>query len=353
MKKLIIVLLILTLLLFTSCTHKTTNVNDNTSDIVESNSQETNSGSTINKPIENDRLNGIDVEPVNHNNVKIWPDGVKLGFSSDFQDLYNYDFFGHKAWERQRFVDDSVEKSLEMTILGTEYTLLYEESENWPLSNYIMHKYNFKDKLIDRLQLSSVYIDSKTGKVLKYVGIPLNEDIILTTEQDYLNWIKDMIGNEFDFSNCKYESYTLYYDSNSNNESVNEFREIQEGERLRLYEFLFAKLIDGVQTNEHVHVRIWGTSNTVDLEVWNFDYKAETFAQTISHMDGFEDYLKEYINSKLLPGYEINTMEFNVHQLFVKDNIVYVSSVVNMEVMKTGKHFEYSQHTIVSKLNPI
>ena len=128
---------------------------------------------------------------------------------------------------------------------------------------------------------------------------------------------------------------------------------MQEGERLRVYEFLFAKLIDGVQTNEHVHVRIFGTSNTMDLEVWNFDYKAETFAQTISHMDGFEDYLKEYINSQLLPGYEINAIEFNVHQLFVKDNIVYVSSVVNMEVMKNGKHFEYSQHTIISKLNPI
>ena len=343
MKKLILLLLtiLLCLQLLIGCARKTMDIyskgtsEETTESSLEetSSSQEPNDEATSETMSNPDRLNGIDVKLVNHNDVKIWPEGTALGFSSNLKNNYGYEMFNADQYVPDEFIDNSAEKTLKITILDSEYTLIYDKSINLPLANYTIHIYNIKE--LDNG--ATVYIDTRSGQIVRYWNIPTR--LNLTLEKNYTDMIKDIVGKEYDFAQSEYKCYTLYRDANYIGQSISDFKSMNDDELLTRYEFYYTKFVDGIQTNEHVSA-IFFPDNTFMLEVWNFDYKKETFSQTLKYMDNFDEYLYKYLNNCLKDGYTITECEFGNHQLFVKDNVVYVSSVVSMMIRKDNSSNE-------------
>ena len=91
-------------------------------------------------------------------------------------------------------------------------------------------------------------------------------------------------------------------------------------------------------------------SNTISVEVFNFDYEEETFNQTIEHMEKLENGLKDYISNSLIEGYSVNEINFVSHHLFVKDKVAYVYTCISIEIQQV--YPIYDELYIISTLTP-
>lgn len=368
MKKLILLLLtiLLCLQLLIGCARKTADIySKNTSeettessseetsteiteeDVDETTSQEFNEEVTSETMSNPDRLNGIDVQPVNHNNVKIWPDGIELGFQSSFNDVYGVDYLNTTQYIPDEFIDVSAEKTLQMTILGTEYTLIYNKSLNMPTADYVVHIYDVQDT-----EKGQIYIDTKTGQVIKYSAIPYDMQYF-SSEKDYTDVIEELVGIRCNLSKFSYKCITTYHNENSFGNEHNGFRTLTENERFFCYEFYYQTFVNDIITNEHITAIFFNDSHFI-LEIWDFGYEANTFAQTINNMNKLESHIEEYLNESLISDYSIQNIEFFDPQLFVKDGIVYVYLHVSYNVTKgSTSSGMYDGIYIVSALGPI
>ena len=365
MKKIIFLLLtiLLCLLISIGCARKTADIySKNTSeetpensseetsteiteeDVDETTSQEFNEEVTSETMTNPDRLNGIDVKPVNHNDVKIWPDGIELGFSPKFAAKYDnpyFDLIGTDDKEYE-FIDDTAVKEISISILGKTYTLDYLNSANMPNNDFKIHVYK-----VDETEKGKVFIDSQTGQVVKYIDIPFENNLL--SEEDYVKVVKDIVADGYDFEKSQYSSITWYSDGSK----ANEFKQLEDGEGLRWRDFYFTRYVDGIKTNEHVSAIFSFISNTISVEIFNFNYEEETFDQTNKHMDELEEVLKEYISNSLIEGYKVNQVDFVSHHLFVKDKVVYVYTSISIEIQQIGKSYPiYEALYITSTLTP-
>lgn len=355
MKKTLIFILILTLLLgaFVSCGYKT--IGDIGVDRISSEvdaskedddtSQESNEVNSTETAIEDNYLHDIDVKPINYNNVKIWPEGTKLGFESKFDmfDLDDAQYFNNpnsSGLHKGEFIDASAPKTLKATILGEDYTLIYDHSIN---SLVVSHIYN-----VEEVKSARIGVDTKTGKIVSYDNMPYDQSAF-SSEKDYTDFIKKFIDNSLDLSKFRYQCITAY-DANGQYCEYEGFKEqFEEGEEFVGYHIYYYAYINDIKINGSFGGSFFNDHFKIRNNGCNYD--TSVFSQTISRLGDLNEHLEEYMIENLKSGNTLIGLTFSEPSLFVEDGMVWVSTTASYYV-NTTEDFVHAAD-IVSALCPM
>lgn len=244
------------------------------------------------------------------------------------------------------FIDEAAPQSISMDILNTSYTLIYKNSAILPTSDLKVNVYNLQDT-----DYSKVFINAETGSAVKYISIPYSA--ALTSETDYIDFIKNIIGSKYDLSGYDFKCTTHYYivsDSGVRSTVEDGFRTCSDGEVLGTYSFYYTKSISDIKAEEHISAE-FHSDNTFTLEMYDLNYSADIFSPLLKMSADLEEDIKDFLQSDLKDGYKINDITVKSKRFFVKGGVPYIRSTATVLISQGADTEEYTLEVqTVSKL---
>ena len=126
---------------------------------------------------------------------------VIFGSSENDTIFYNA---GSTKFDSKVYKENVANPTITVDILGTKYTGVYEETAKLPKSDVTVFNYSIKDTESGR-----ILVDSNTGDVLEYIGIPCTQELI--TEKDYVDFINAVLQGRSYLNQYDYKCTTHYY----------------------------------------------------------------------------------------------------------------------------------------------
>ena len=241
-------------------------------------------------------------------------------------------------------------KTLQMTILGVPYTLIYQSSGIYGKSGIHFHEYR-----LEGTEKGKVAIHADTGEIIKYTRVPYFAN--LTTESDYVDFIKNIAGEKYELDSYEYRTSTWYVSDTYENgvpyhrsREVNGFYICGENERVKSHSFNYIKTVGGIDTNELIETEFYVEDQVLSLVMFDIHYEENIFSNLLEHWEKFEFSLDEYIHAHLHPRVlSLNSMNAG-HTLFVKGDQLYVLSVITVSIDMEGVSDFYTGAYIVTQV---
>lgn len=256
---------------------------------------------------------------------------------NNFEDYVIFKDFEAVDFSATTFKDKAATQSLEITILGNHYELEYLESAYLSLNAFPVHEYKIKGT-----EDSRVLISAQTGKVVKYLNIPIK--ISHTSEQEYKAFIQEIVGGQCDLADYQYHCTTWRYiftDTSMTSSVKDGFYVCADNEELGAYSFYFDKEISGIKTLEHISAEF--DEDSFSLEMYDFNYESSTFDRILGAMDVLQKEMRGYFESKISDEFTVTNIEGISHTLFIRNGIPYVKSSVNVEYSGENEDVKYVQ----------
>ena len=222
------------------------------------------------------------------------------------------------------FVDKSAKKTFDLEILNEKYTAEYVESAKLPLTGETVHTYSLRE-----INNAKILID-RSGKIVKYVNIPIDRSF--STEQEYKDFIQNLVGETFNLSEYKYTCTTWHYvffDNGMSSKVEEGFHICGENERFSCYSFYFDKYIGGIKTLEHVFAEF--DDDSFSLEMYDWGYSSETFKQLLKETDNIENELNSYLQTHVQNDNSIEKFEITGQKMFVRNGIPYLQTTLTID----------------------
>ena len=240
------------------------------------------------------------------------------------------------AFEHIEFIDDTVSKEKDFTILSNTYVGAYKNSCHIGTCDLTVHVYTLQG-----CKDAEVFIDAASGKVIKGVFIPFENK--LNTEEEYKAFVKQFIAPLFELSNYRYSCFTRYRISGENAvefTSSNDFHVCTENETWSWYTLKWFKYFGGISTNDHISVTF--REDSLSFEIYDLGYTEETFKHITAKKDEITSAFEQNMRDKIKSQYPITKTEAVSSYLFVKNGMPYVSmtNVIYISKELEGEPFE-------------
>lgn len=232
--------------------------------------------------------------------------------------VFNTNEKEYEKFEACEYKEDISKDTITIDILGTTYTGIYTNTAQLPQMDITVYDYKLQET-----ERGRVLVDSKTGAVVEYVCIPHNESLI--TEDDYINFIRQMIGGNRDLEDYYYRCITHYYSFSKKamrSQVVDGFRICEENEQLGSYSFFYGKSKNGIRTPGHISAEI--DEDTFYLEVYEYDYKSTVFSPILDKIDEVEASIENHLRNSLKEGFTLVSIEYGNKSVFVQDGNPYI-----------------------------
>ncbi len=255
--------------------------------------------------------------------------------------VFNTNEKEYEKFEACEYKEDISKDTVTINILGTKYTGIYTKTVKLPRMDTEVYDYK-----LEGTENGRVLINTKTGAVVEYVCIPHNENLI--AEDDYVNFIKQMIGNSCDLKSYDYRCTTHYYSFSSkamSSEVVDGFRICEENDQLGSYSFFYSKSENGIRMPGHISAEI--DEDTFYLEVYEYDYKSTVFPPILDKIDEVEASIENHLRNSLKEGFTLVSIEYGSKSVFVQDGNPYIM-ISSTVTYKTEHGDEFS--TIVKTI---
>ena len=224
------------------------------------------------------------------------------------------------------FDNSLVSPTKTLKILDREYDLTYLESAKLSMTAAKVNTYSVNGAD------AKVIFDEKNERIVEYINIPLK--ISYETEQEYVEFIRQMVKDDADLSEYEYMCttwYFVYYDNGVESVVDDGFRKCGENERLAGYSFYFDKYVNGMKTLDHVSAEF--DSDSFSLEIYNSGYTDETFSKFNAEVwDDVQKDIVEYLNSHLIFDSKLDAYRIVDQRLFIRDGKQYCQTIVEVDV---------------------
>ncbi len=249
--------------------------------------------------------------------------------------------------------DDTASQKKNMTIFGKDQNAVYEGSIYDPFVDKNIHTYtipNLGDGLLG-VDYPTVSVDAATGDVLHYSLFPYDSE--LTKEEDYINYVKKVVGDKFDLSKLSYSVTTNYIVRSENGFSTHNkegFYVCGENERLISYNMSFVKCINGIPTVNGVGATFSEDFFGITINNTNFDEKL--LLGLSSETEELNESVISHVNRVFSKSCIVTDCSIESKSLFVKDGIPYVKANVKVG-FKYNKDDEALYYTFVTTITEI
>ena len=232
-------------------------------------------------------------------------------------------------FDAEVFVDKAANQTINLQILNNEYTAKYVESVKLPLCGETVHTYSLSES-----SNIKVLIDA-TGKIVKYINLPINTS--LSTEQEYKDFIQNLVGETVKLSKYDYKCTTWHYifsDNGMESKVEDGFHICGDNERFSSFSFFFDKSINGINSLEHISAEF--TNDSFTLEIYDWGYETEPLAQllqkaeNIENIENVDDQFSKFFNDHTKKGYFVKEYEIRSQKLFFRNGILYLYSSLDI-----------------------
>lgn len=228
-----------------------------------------------------------------------------------------------KAYEKfeARYYKENVSKNtITIDVLGAKYTGIYNTTVKMPRSDIEVYEYK-----IQGTDIGEVLINTKTNAIVRYVNVPHNEN--LTNENDYIAFVKRILGENYDLNEYNYECSTHYYyhypdGKGFQSQMVDGFRILEENDRLGSYCLQYNKPDNGVGVQNFIYAEIGEDSFYLDIS--EPGYKSTDFSPILDRMDEVEENVEKHLRDNIKDGLTLVSIEHGTTSLFIQDGIPYV-----------------------------
>lgn len=216
-----------------------------------------------------------------------------------------------------RLYKENISKNtIVVDVLGKNHTGIYEQTAKLPCSDTTVHVYTLEEK-------GRVLVDALTGSIVEYSGVPYDEK--LTTESDYIGFIKKVLGENHDLNEYSYACKTHYYSRNPGeirSQVVDGFRVCEGNESVGTYYFFYTKSEKGVALPGHISATFYGGKFT--LEIYEYDYESKDFTPIINRMEEVEASVEKHLKNNVKDKCTIVSIKHDSKRIFVQDGVPYV-----------------------------
>ena len=339
MKKFLILLLTLTLILgvFVSC-NSNLPIDDETSEVTKQETTESSQTNQTENAETNDVLTDID---------------ETLGFAIQVYSNMSDGLYGMDTSDtpivseniEKRYNDETATPKFNVDFLNMSYEFEYEYSEDCATSNYLLHVYCLPNKATTK-----IFVNAQNNEIVEYRFLDFENNLI--TEQEYLTFIQNLINELYDskynLSEYEYSVYTAYREISENALSSTGclgFKIMEPGigldykgneysydEELNSYYFTFRKPLENIDANTNEYIKVVCSNDDIWIQLFDFGYDENTFKQVIPRLSELDIQLENYFKEMIKSGYECTDISVTDHELFIKDGIPHVRSIVSMKV---------------------
>ena len=235
-------------------------------------------------------------------------------------------------WGAEVLQASGIEITKTITILDETFELEYLESVKLPLNGYLVHTYAVKGQ-----QYAKVLFSAETGRVVEYVNIPMK--ISYSTEAEYLEFIKSVVGESVDIEKFKYDKCTtwhyVFYDNGTESTVDDGFHVCGENERWVAYSFYFDKYLGEMKTLEHISAEFF--EDAFSLEIYEFGYKQEMFEILTDKTPELFDNIGSFLSANISKDYTVSDFDVVGQVLFFREGKPYIKSVVEVSCASSDK----------------
>ena len=246
----------------------------------------------------------------------------------------------YKKFDVHEYKENISKKQITIDILGTKYTGVYTHSAKLPQSDWNVHVYELQGT-----DGGKVLIDAKTNTIVEYVSIPYPENPV--TESDYNEFIKRMLGDEYDLTKYDYTCKTHYFSESSRgfrSQEVDGFRILKENERLVSRSFYYNRSEDGVTLEDHISAIFY--DDTFFFEVYEHIHDLKDYSPILNRMDEVEKNIENLLRENVKDGYTFVSIEHNSKNAFIQDGVPYVMVTSTVTYIYHGQTFSTLIQTI-------
>lgn len=252
-------------------------------------------------------------------------------------------------FKQTQFIDDSVPKEMKMTLFGEERTLTYEISAYKPfydqrINVYIIHDL---DNGLGGISPPSVTFDAITGEIIQYSLFPY--DAMPKTEDECIKILMAVVGDKVDLSEYRYTIKTdlhMYSENGLSKKTKDGFYQCKENEELLSYELYFTKYINGMPSTKQIYASFGQSNFGIKLFIPNFDDNIVSISTNNEEL--LDEKVKSVLSKEINKQYTIEKSTVIGKVVFVKDNIPYVLSDVEVEFKYNGESFTTVVQTITA-----
>lgn len=241
---------------------------------------------------------------------------VIFGSSENDTIFYNA---GSTKFDSKVYKENVANPTITVDILGTKYTGVYEETAKLPKSDVTVFNYSIKDTESGR-----ILVDSNTGDVLEYIGIPCTQELI--TEKDYVDFINAVLQGRSYLNQYDYKCTTHYYtfaEKEIRSQVVDGFRICGENEKIGTRSFYYTKSIEGIKLPNHISAEFF--NGMFSLEIYEYDYTAEDFSSIISRIGEVETSIDKHLKDNVKDGCSIISIEHKNKSVLVQNGVAYIA----------------------------
>ena len=246
------------------------------------------------------------------------------------------DFKGSNELEPILYIDNSVPLTRSVTIMGKNYDLLYDETIEHPTLDTTIHVYTVYG---EKEFYSSISFDAETDKIVKYC---LRYDAVPTSEQECINLLMSIIGENYNLSGYEYLFKTnyWYYGENYSETKYKEYFYIcGDNEKWRNYSIEYTRDICDIETTEYIIAFFREHSFVID--VYDLGYTFDMFEESLKHIDKLEESISESLNVHIKEVFVVNDFTIEKKTMFLRNGITNIVSDVVVTVADTDNNDTY------------
>lgn len=224
----------------------------------------------------------------------------------------------YEKFDVREYQEDISEKQITVDILGTKYTGVYTHSAKLPQCDLNVHVYELQGT-----DGGKVLLDTKTNTIVEYVYIPCPENPV--TESDYNEFIKRMLGDDYDLTKYDYKCKTHYYRESSkgfSSQVVDGFRICEENESVGTYYFFYTKSENGFELEDHIAGSFYG--GKFSLEIYEHGYDLKDYSPILNRTNEVEKSIEAYLRQNVKDGCTLVSIEHGKKHVFIQDGVPYV-----------------------------
>lgn len=250
------------------------------------------------------------------------------------------------VFEPKEFVSTTAKQTLNKTILGTEYKFVYEKSTTLSIADLSVDVYK-----IEGTEYSRILVNPQNGEIVKYIAIPYDKK--LTTEQEYIDFIKNFLQSKFELSQYDYKCTTHYYeisDAGIWSKVVDGFINCDEKDRFGSYTFYYTKLINGVKTGENIVADIKDDKFT--LQIYDLGYDTDMLNEAIELLPAVRADIEACLKAETVKeDHKITDVAIGSETIFVKDGVPHLLANVTVTFYDMAQKEYTTTVQTISKLS--
>ncbi len=234
------------------------------------------------------------------------------------------------------YIDPAVLLTRTVTILGKDYNLIYLKTVEHPNLDKIIHGYTVEG---EEEFYSSISFDAETDKIVKYC---LKYDVVPATEQECINLLMSIIGEDYNLSQYEYSFSTCYWiveENYSERTSKDYFYNCSDNEEWVDYSISYTRDICDIATTEYIRAVFMDDSFVI--EVYDLGYTSDMFEDSLKHIDKLEASIGESLNAHIKDGLMVNDFAIAEQTMFLRNGITNIVSDVIVTVTNTSNNETY------------